>query len=138
MGPESGLQKRSIEVAVAQIDSAIRLKKREIDELEKARADFLKLGGSTSSAGVPQSTTRRLRRGVPRQLTEAAFVKYHILSIPELRFKVKQDKDIELRDSTTRRAIDALEGDGIIRLRDDGKYEYVGHPPEEEDHGLQF
>lgn len=136
MGPENISDRHSLEIAAIHLESLIKQKKKEIAELEKARDDLIRFArtGHQIATVVPRTPTKRLRRGVPAMLIREAFKQYKHLSIPDLREKVRQSKDVDLKDSTTRRAIEQLEKERFIALGSDGLY----HLMKEDDDDLPF
>ena len=110
----------TLKVVLEQIDRSIEEHKREIARLEKAKQELLQTDFGQSA--VKKERRKRLPAGVPRRLALKAFEMGKVLTIRELTDCIEQDSGHRLGDSTIRRVVDKLQEEGIITLREDGKW----------------
>ncbi|MCH8027618.1 MAG: hypothetical protein IID63_05785 [candidate division Zixibacteria bacterium] len=114
------LSKETIELALRNFDEMIATKKTELAKLQKARDELAGQNGLN-----PQKSFKgRLPKGLPQKLVHEAMKKYKRLTIGEVRQKIKEDRNFELRDSSTRRGLVNLMSEGVVLLNLDGYYIY--------------
>ncbi|MCH7948806.1 MAG: hypothetical protein IIC66_13515 [candidate division Zixibacteria bacterium] len=114
------LTKEESELGVRSLDITIATMKAELDKLQKAR-DFLAGQNGLKPSG---SAKGRLPKGLPQKLVSEVMKKYKRLTIGEIRQKVKEDRDYQLRDSSARRGLRNLIKQEVVWLDEDGYYNY--------------
>ena len=114
------LSKDEFELAVKNLDEIIGTKRAELGMLQKAR-DFM---AGQNGQKVSSPSKGRLPKGLPQKLVREIMSKYKRLTIGEVRQKVKEERDYQLRDSSARRGLINLIKERVVWLDDDGYYNY--------------
>ena len=122
LNPVKSLRRRRIRGIIHKINDEIKYHEHKIEELAELKTE-LKKANSDSSAKIV--IDEKLSLSDTKRLALEAYHEYGELSVDEVAQKVKEDTNLNIKVSTARIAVNALDSEGKIVQTKSGKWKVV-------------
>lgn len=118
------MDKKIAEILLRQTEKSIEECKSQLTDLNKAKQELLTEINNSLSTGI-KTLRKRLPKGVPRRYILSTIKTFKKITTRDILDKIKDEYDVELRDSTIRRVLSKLEEENTIRYDDEGYWNYI-------------
>lgn len=122
MHPVKSVRKRQVQEMISKINKEIKTLEKRIDELTQLKKG-LKQSNLESSTKI--KTDKKSLLNASKQAALEAYKKYGKLTALQLKQKVKDDTDLDLKDGDTRKIINTLNVEGKIVKTKSGTWTVV-------------